>query len=190
MTDLNSVVQDADRAFLGVLDVINGDLSTIRTGRARSDLVSRLPILVHSYSSTLTLQELASISTPDSQTILISPWDKNVVEDIIRGIAKSDLNLSPTADGDSVRISIPLLSQERRLELVKMVDKKVEAGKVLLREERQRMKKDIDMTKRQPGVSEDDIRRAVEELDKKTREWEEKIDGAGVAKKKELTILV
>lgn len=189
MGDLTTILRDADQSFSGVLDVVKEDLSTVRTGRAKSDLVSHLPILVQSYGSTLTLQELASISTPDTQTILISPWDKNVIDDIVRGISKSDLNLNPIADGEGVRISIPALTQERRLDLMKMVDKKVEAGKVLLREERARMKKDIDAAKGQPGVSEDDVFTAVESLDKKTHEWESKIDSAGEEKKQELQTL-
>jgi len=91
-----------DRTFQGVLDVVHGDLSTVKTGRAKPDLVANLPIAVQNYGSTLKLLELASISVPDSQTLLISPWDKNVIEDISRGISKSDLNLNPTVDGNSI----------------------------------------------------------------------------------------
>lgn len=186
---MQQILQRVDLAFKGVLDVVQGDLTTIRTGRAKPDLVAHIPILVQSYGSTLTLQELAAISAPDTQTLVISPWDRNILEDIARGIAKSDLNLNPVIDGDIIRISIPPLTQERRLELTKLVDKKVESGKMLLREERQRIKKDIDAQKGQPDVSEDDIFRAVEELDKKTRDWDEKIHQAGEDKKKELLTL-
>lgn len=178
-----------DNTFSGVLDVVKDDLSTVKTGRAKPDLVAHLPIPVQSYGSALTLQELAAVSAPDPQTLVISPWDKNILEDIARGVAKSDLNLNPVVDGDIIRISIPPLTQERRLELTKLVDKKVESGKVLLREERQRIKKDIDDQRGQPDVSEDDIFRAVAELDKKTHEWDEKIHQAGEDKKKELMTL-
>ena len=118
-----------DSSFSGVLEVVRDDLSTVKTGRAKPDLVANLQITVQSYGSTLKIIELANISAPDSQTLLISPWDKNVIEDISRGISKSDLNLNPVVDGTSIRISIPCLTQERRIELTKMVDKKVEAGK-------------------------------------------------------------
>ena len=94
--------------------------------------------------------------------------------------------MNPVVDGTSIRISIPALTQERRIDLTKMVDKKVEAGKILLREERQKIKKEIDAEKGNAGVSEDDIFKSVEELDKKTKEWEVKIDDLGSAKKTEL----
>lgn len=183
---MQQILQQVDLAFKGVLDVVQGDLTTIRTGRAKPDLVANLPVAVQSYGSTLKLLELANISAPDSQTLLISPWDKNVIDDISRGISKSDLNLNPVVDGAMIRIPIPALTQERRIELTKMVDKKVEAGKVLLREERQKIKKEIDAEKGNAGVSEDDIFKSVEELDKKTKEWEIKIDDLGGAKKAEL----
>src|SRR3989338_8276499 len=162
-----TILSQIDSSFSGVLDVVRGDLSTVKTGRAKPDLVAHIPILVQSYGSTLTLQELAAVSAPDTQTLVISPWDRNILEDIARGISKSDLNIAPVIDGDIIRISIPTLTQERRLDLTKLVDKKVESGKVLLREERQRLKKEIDDQKGRPDISEDDIFHAVEELDKK-----------------------
>ena len=180
------MLSQIDQSFQGVLDVVRDDLATVKTGRAKPDLVANLQIAVQSYGSTLKLLELANISAPDSQTLLISPWDKNVLEDISRGISKSDLNLNPVVDGQTIRISIPALTQERRIELAKMVDKKVEGGKVLLREERQKIKKEIDAEKGNAGVSEDDIFKSIEELDKKTKEWEVKIDDLGSAKKAEL----
>lgn len=183
---MNQIFLKIDEIFSGVLEVVRDDLSTVKTGRAKPDLVANLQIAVQSYGSTLKLLELANISAPDSQTLLISPWDKNVIEDISRGISKSDLNLNPAVDGVTIRISIPALTQERRIELTKMVDKKVEAGKVLLREERQKLKKEIDAEKGESGVSEDDIFKSIEELDKKTKEWEIKIDELGSAKKAEL----
>ena len=184
-----TILSQIDSSFSGVLDVVRGDLSTVKTGRAKPDLVAHIPILVPSYGSTLTLQELAAISAPDTQTLVISPWDRNILEDIARGISKSDLNIAPVIDGDIIRISIPALTQERRFDLTKLVDKKVESGKVLLREDRQRLKKEIDDQKGRPDISEDDIFHAVEELDKKTREWDEKIHQVGEDKKKELMTL-
>ena len=184
-----TILSQIDSSFSGVLDVVRGDLSTVKTGRAKPDLVAHIPILVQSYGSTLTLQELAAVSAPDTQTLVISPWDRNILEDIARGISKSDLNIAPVIDGDIIRISIPVLTQERRFDLTKLVDKKVESGKVLLREDRQRLKKEIYDQKGQPDISEDDIFHAVEELDKKTREWDGKIHQVGEDKKKELMTL-
>lgn len=181
-----SVLQQVDPTFSGVLDVVSGDLATVKTGRAKPELVANISLHIESYGSAMTLQELASISAPDSQSLLIVPWDKNIIEDIARGLAKSELNLNPQSDGNVIRIVIPPLTGERRIELTRLVDKKIEAGKILLRDERKHLKQRIDGQKDQPGVSEDDIYSAVEELDKKTREWEEKIDAVGEAKKQEL----
>lgn len=166
--------------------MVAGDLSTIKTGRAKPELVINLPIRIESYSSTLKLQEVASVTAPDPQTLEITPWDKNILQDIIKGLSMGDLGLNPHTDGEIIRINIPALTGERRAELTKLVDKKVESGKVLLREERGRIKKEIDDQKGKPDVSEDDIHRAIEELDNKTHEWEIKIDSAGEDKKKEL----
>ena len=126
------------------------------------------------------------MTTSDSQTLIIAPWDKTVIGDIEKGIAKSDLGINPVLDGDIIRITIPPLTQERRQDYVKLIERKIESGKGLLREERQRIKKEIDGQKGRPGVSEDDIFQAVEELDKKTHEWEAKIHDAGEVKKKEV----
>lgn len=180
------ILQNIDRSFSGVVEVVDGDLSSVRSGRAKPDLVARIPVKVESYGSTLTVQELANLSAPDSQTIVIAPWDKSVTDDIVRGISQSDLNLTPVVDGEVVRINIPALTHERRLELAKLVDKKIETGKVLLREERGRIKKEIDKEKGKPGVSQDDIYKAVEELDRKTKEWENKIEQSGEEKKEEV----
>jgi len=177
-------ISDVQTKLDAVIVHLKAELAQIRTGRASASLVS--DIEVDAYDSKLMVKELGQITTPEPNVILISPWDKNVLEDISRGISKSDLNLNPVVDGQTIRISIPALTQERRIELAKMVDKKVEGGKVLLREERQKIKKEIDAEKGKAGVSEDDIFKSIEELDKKTKEWEVKIDDLGSAKKAEL----
>lgn len=178
--------QQIDASFSGVLEVVRGDLSTVKTGRAKPDLIANISIFVESYGSAMALQELATISAPDTQTLVIAPWDKSVLDDIAKGLSKSDLNLNPQVSGDIIRIVIPALTGERRQELTKLVDKKVESGKVLLRDERGRIKKDIDAQKGGSGVSEDDIFKAIEELDKKTKEWESKIEQVGELKKQEV----
>lgn len=184
-----AILQHIDQTFSGVLDVVREDLTTVKTGRARPDLVNSVPIPVASYGSTLKLQELATVSASDNQTLLITPWDKNILADIVRGLSASDLNLNPHLDGDVIRITISPLTGERRSELVKLVDKKIESGRVLLRDERQRIKKEIDDQEGEPDISEDDIHRAIEELDRKTHEWEREIAAAGERKKQELTTL-
>lgn len=186
---MQQILQKVDQTFNGVLNVVKKDLSTVKTGRAKPDLVAQIPIKVESYGTSMPLRELASVTATDSQTLMISPWDKTIVEDIVRSLSRSELQLNPQEDDDVIRITITPLTHQRRMELVKLVDKKVEAGKRLLREERIRFKKEIDEQKGQPGVSEDDVFTAVEELDRKTHKWEEKINQAGEKKKKEVLTL-
>lgn len=183
---MQDILNKIDSAYSGVLEVIKEDLSAVKTGRAKADLVNNLPIKIESYNSVLKLHELASVSVPDSQTLMITPWDKNIIGDIIKALSGGDLALNPRADEQSIRINIPPLTQERREELTRLVDKKTEAGKNLLREERGRIKKEIESQKGKPDTSEDDIHRGVEELDRKTHEWEGKIDSTASLKKQEL----
>lgn len=182
MADL---LTQARQQFDGVVGVIAGDLATVKTGRAKPELVEN--VMVEAYPGTrLTLKELATISAPDPHQLVIKPWDQNILAAIEKGLAISDVGLNPVVDGDIVRISIPALTEERRKELVMLVNKKLEAGKNLMRRERQEIKNKIEAQKGQPNVSEDDIFRQVEELDKLTGEIMIKIDGMGKDKEVEL----
>lgn len=186
---MQNILAKVEEAFSSVHELVKDDLSAVNTGRARPDLVAQVPIKVESYGASMPLQELASISAPDVQMLLISPWDKNIIGEIEKGLKKSERNLNPRIDGEVIRINILPLNEETRRELAKLIDKKIEAGKRLLRQERRTIKQEIDDQKDQPGVSEDDVFRAVEELDQKTREWEGKIDEMGNEKKKEVLTL-
>ena len=176
----------ARQAFEGVVEVIRGDLGTVRTGRARPELVEKVLVEAYEGQPRMALVELAAISAPDPHQLIIKPWDQNVLEKIEKGLATSDLGLSPVVDGEIIRINIPALTEERRRDLVMLVNKKLEAGKNLLRGERQRVKEKIEGQKGQPGVSEDDIFRQLEELQKLTEEFMAKIDELGKAKDAEL----
>lgn len=172
--------------FDKVIGVVNGDLATVKTGRAKPDLVEQVMVEAYEGQPRMKLLELASISAPDPQQLVIKPWDQSVLSKIEKGIMASGLGLSPVVDGDIVRISIPALTEERRLDLVKLVKQKLESGKTLLRQARHEIKEEIDRRKGTPNVSEDDVKGAVEELDKMTEEYNGKIDGLGEAKEKEL----
>ena len=176
----------ARQAFEGVVEVIRGDLGTVRTGRARPELVEKVLVEAYEGQPRMALVELAAISAPDPHQLIIKPWDQNVLEKIEKGLATSDLGLNPVVDGEIIRINIPALTEERRRDLVMLVNKKLEAGKNLLRGERQRVKEKIEGQKGQPGVSEDDIFRQLEELQKLTEEFMTKIDQMGKAKEAEL----
>lgn len=168
----------------GAIDIVSQDLAVIRTGRAKPSLVENLKI--EAYGSRVEMREVASISVPDSSLIVISPWDKSLVEAIQKSIRDSDLNLNPMVDGSQIKVPIPMLTEERRMEFVKQVAQKVESGKVLVRQIRGDTKDEIEKLEGQPGVSEDDIKRWLEEMQGVVDEYAKEIEEMGSDKEKEL----
>lgn len=180
----NDHLAEARRAMEEVLGVVLEDLALVRTGRAKPSLVETIMIPV--YNTRMSLRELATISAPEPHLLVIQPWDETVVQDIAKGIAASEMGLTPVVDGSLIRIQIPPLTEERREEYVKLVHQKLESGRVLLRQARQDAKKKIEDLKGQPGVSEDDIHRLLGELETLTDEYIEKVEEMGRVKEEEL----
>jgi ribosome recycling factor len=177
----DDVKKDMDQ----VLKVVQDDLALIRTGRARPDLVENVEIEAYP-GSRLALKELASISAPDTHMLVISPWDQSILKAIETGLSKSELQLNPVIDGNIVRIAIPQLTEERRLDLVKLTKQKIESGHQMMRDVRNEAKKSIDAQKGEAGVSEDDIERWLEELQKLHEEYLTRLKEMGEQKEKEL----
>ena len=180
MFALDPMKRDADKT----VEVFMGDLTTIRTGRAKPSLVEN--ILVDAYGSKMKLLELANISAPEPSQIIIKPWDRSVISAIDKAIQMSDLHINPVVDGEQLRISIPPLTGERRQELAKLVMQKKHVAEDMLRDIRTKYKKQIDGQKGQPGISEDDIKRDLESLQKMTDEYMKKITDVSSAKEKEV----
>ena len=171
---------------MGVVGIIQGDLATVKTGRARPELVEQVAVEAYAGQPRMMIMELATISAPDPHLLVVKPWDQGVIDKIEKALMTSDLGLAPVVDGEIIRIAVPALTEERRQDLVLLVHKKLEAGRNLLRQERQEVKEKIEAQKGQPGVSEDDIFRQIEELDKLTHEFMGKIDELGKGKEAEL----
>jgi ribosome recycling factor len=168
-----------------VIKMVENDLQTVKTGRAKPSLIEQ--VQVEAYPGTrLPLVELAGISAPDPHMLTISPWDKSILKAIVSGIAASDLHLNPVIDGDMIRISIPPLTEERRLDLVKLTKQKIEGGKEMMREIRSEKKKAVEHKKGEADVSEDDIRGWLEELQQLHDEYVAKLDALFEQKEKEL----
>lgn len=188
MIDANKIINDLldelDKRLDKVLEVVDGDLGTVRTGRAKPDLVSNLPVLA--YGQRMKLFELATISAPDPGLLVIAPWDKSVLPDIEKAIMVSELSLSPNVSGEVIKIAIPTLTEERRLDFVKLVHQKIESGKVMIRQVRQEIKEKIDDLKGSSGISEDDIDRMLEQLQKKIEEYGVKVEEKGKVKEAEI----
>lgn len=167
-----------------LLEVYQGDLATVRTGRAKPSLVEN--IMVEAYGAQMRMMEVASIAAPDSSSIVIKPWDGGVLSAIEKAINMSDLHLQPVVDGQQVRINIPPLTGERRQELVKLVAQKRHGAEDMLRDVRTKYKKQIDGQKGQPGISEDNIKQDLEQLQKIHDEYMKRIEEATLAKEQEL----
>ena len=164
-----------------ILDHIAQDIAGLRTGRASSSILD--PVQVDAYGTKMKVQEVANVTVPDSTMIMISPWDKSIIDAISKAISVAGLNLNPIVDGDIIRISIPPLTEETRREMVKLLSQKIEAGKVMLRNLRGDIRRDIEAMEDENGVSEDDVKAWFAELDKKAKDLEQKIEE--IKKKKE-----
>lgn len=170
--------------FSRVIENVEEDFSTVRVGRAKADMIENVGVLA--YGSYMRLQEVATITAPDPNLLVVSPYDKSLMRVVEKAIADSELQLSPAVSGDIIRIVVPSLTQERRIDFVKLLKQKIESGKVMLRQARQDVKDKIDALKEKKEVSEDDIYMLLEQLDKITGEYNEKIDEMGRAKEKEI----
>ena len=167
-----------------VLQVVRDDMATVRTGRAKPSIVEN--VMIEAYGSHMRLMDVAMISAPDTNMIVIIPWDKSLIQSVEKGVASSGLNLSPVVDGDQIRVTIPMLTQERREEMVRLVKQKLESGKQMLRDVRQKHKKMIEDQKGKAGVSEDDITAALESLQKSFDECAVKLEQLSKDKESEL----
>lgn len=169
-----------------VIGLIQEDLNSIKTGRAKPSLIEDLKVKDAYPGTVMELKELASISAPDSQQLLVKPWDAGVLSALEKAIAQSDLGLNPVVDNDLIRIKIPALTGERREELIKLVWQKIESGRVLVRQVRSDIKEEIESQEGEAGVSEDDIHVWLEQLQKIIDEYTDKLEKIGQSKETEL----
>ena len=166
-----------------VIEVLKTDLSSVRTGRATPSLVENIVINAYGGSAKMKIVELAHVSTSDSQTLLITPFDPSIIGKINKGIQESNTGFNPVIDGVVIRISIPLLSEERRKELVHLVNQKLEGGRIQVRQFRHEAMNDV---KKDKTISEDEVERLEKEIQKLTDEIIAEIDALGAKKEEEL----
>lgn len=180
----NNILKKAEEKMQSVLQVVKEDFKGIKTGRAKPSLIE--DVKVQAYDSTMTLKEVASISASDSHLLVVSPWDKSLLNNIEEAIARSDLNLNPVVETDIIRIKVPPLTEETRRDLVKLTKQKLESGRRLLRQVRTETKQEIEDLEGEAGVSEDDIRRWLEDLQKLRDKYRDKLEELGKNKEKQL----
>lgn len=166
------------------IEFFRGELTNIRTGRASPSLIA--DVRVDAYGSKMTIKELGSISLLDSQTLVVTPWDKSVLAAISKGILESDLNLTTAQDSDRVRVPIPPLTEERRKELVKIVSTKMEDSKQSIRSIRQDIMKEIDKDFTEKLIGEDEKFTQKDEVEKIVKEYVSRLDELAEVKKEEL----
>ena len=173
---IDAVREDADERMGRAVTRTRTEFAGVRSGRANSGLVERLP--VEYYGSTVPLQQLASFSVPEARMLVISPFDKGSVAAIERAIRDANLGLNPSNDGVQIRLGFPSLTEERRKEFVKMVRSKAEDGKTAIRSARRDARKDLEALQKDGDITEDGLRRSEEDLDKMTKRHEAEIDVA------------
>ena len=166
------------------IESMSKDMDSIRTGRATPALIEGL--MVDYYGTSTPLNQIASISVPEARVLLIQPWDKQALIDIERSVLQSDLGLVPNSDGTVIRINIPILTEERRRDLVRLVGRKVEDGHVAVRNIRRDALERIRNEEKDKKISQDDARRFQQELQKLTDGYVDKMDKLGKGKVDEI----
>jgi ribosome recycling factor len=181
---IDDVLADSKQGMDQSIEALKHDLAALRTGRASTALVDKMP--VEYYGTPTALRELALISVPEAQLIAIKPYDPGALKEIERAILQSDLGLTPNNDGKIIRLQIPSLTKERRQELTRTASKRVEEAKVSVRNVRRSSLEDLRSFEKEKMITEDDFYFGRDELQKLTDESIKKIDEIGAAKEEEI----
>lgn len=180
----NEIIQNAKEKMEKAVSAFRREIATVRAGRANPSILDK--VTVDYYGAMTPLNQLANISAPEARLLVIQPYDKTVLADIEKAILKADLGLSPSNDGDIIRISIPQLTEERRAELVKIVRKYSEEGKVVVRNIRRDANDELKKTEKNGDITEDELHRNTDEIQKLTDAQIGKIEQIANDKEKEI----
>lgn len=184
MRNIEEIEKECEERMRRALEATISDLSGIRTGRASPALVEKIE--VDAYGGKYKIQELAAISVPEPRLLIISPWDKSILTAIEKAILKSALGLNPTNDGNVIKLPFPPLSEERRKDILKIVARRIEEGRVAIRNIRRTANEELDKLEKEGEASEDDVFRAKERVQKLTDKYIELLNEAQKAKEKEI----
>lgn len=176
--------EDAERRMQKAVETLKQDVNAIRAGRASTALVER--ISVDYYGTPTPINQVASITVPEARLLVIQPWDRKLLADISKAIQRSDLGINPTDDGQVIRLAIPPMSEDRRRDLVKTLHKKLDEHKVAVRNVRRDVHDKIRDREKKKEISEDELKRNVERLQKLTDRYIEEMDKVGKAKEMEI----
>jgi len=176
--------QKTSERMQGAIDALKKEFASIRTGRASMALLDG--IVIDYYGTPTPVQQLASLSIPESRQIAIQPWEQKLIPEIEKAIMKSDLGLTPMNDGKIIRINIPILTEERRKQLVKLVKKRAEESKIAVRNIRRDSNEGLKKLEKEEHVSEDEVKKEHDEIQKITDSFIKRIDELAEHKEKEI----
>jgi len=178
------IINKLKPGFNKTTDYLKSELAGLQVGRATPSLIEDLE--VECYNQRMPLKQLAAIQTPEPRSILVRPWDKNILNDIAKAISQSKLGLSPIIEEEFIRLKIPPLSEERRRELTRILQEKLEECRISVRRQREEVWREIQDLEQAGKISEDDKFRAKDELQKLIDEYNKKIEEIGKKKKEEI----
>lgn len=181
---LESLMEELEEKMMMAEDAMKKDFLAIRTGKASPALVEN--ITIEYYGANARIKDIAGITTPDSRTIAIQPWDQSAVKSIEKAIINSQLGISPVSDGKIVRLPIPPLSEDRRLQLAKQVKARAEEAKVSIRNARRDGNDAAKKAQKASEITEDDLKKVTEKIQKLTDDYIKMVDDVSAEKEKEL----
>jgi ribosome recycling factor len=184
MTDVATTQRNATHKMEQAVSHLKEDLAGIRTGRASPAVLNR--VTVEYYGAQVPLNQLAGVSVPEPRLLVVQPFDKNAISAIEKAILSSDLGITPSNDGQVIRLAFPQLTEERRKDLVKQLHHRAEEGRVAVRNVRRHSKDDMERLERDGAISEDELSRGEKELQKLTDRFVEEIDEIQQHKEREL----
>ncbi len=181
----NKVVKEADEKMSKTIDATKDKLAAIRAGRANINMLDAVMVAAYG-GAPQPLKQVAGLSAPEPRVLLIDPWDKSVIRDIEKGIQQSNLGLTPSNDGKTIRIQIPEMTEERRKEYLKIAKKETEEGKVALRNIRKDMNNKLRKLQKDSEITEDQLKNAENKIQDMTDKYVKKVDDLYTVKEKDI----
>jgi len=181
------IIENIKPELENTIEYLKNELNKIRVGRATPVMVEDLKI--ECYGQTMPLKQLANISSSQSRTLIIQPWDKSIIEDIEKGIFKSPLGLTPIVDKETIRIKVPALNEERRKEIQKILGEKTEEAKISIRHKREEAWKEIQEQERNGEITEDEKFKAKDDLQDLVKEYNQKTEELKKRKEQEINTI-
>jgi ribosome recycling factor len=177
-------INEAKSQMEAAVEAMRREFATVRSGKATPALLDT--VRVDAYGSKMPLNQVATVSSPEPRMLIVQPWDKSLATAVEKAIRSAEMGLNPANDGSVIRVPIPPLNEERRREMVRLLHKMAEESRVAVRHARQEANKTIKQSQQEAGVSEDDARRQMDEVQKLTDEYIGKVDQLLKSKEEEV----